>query len=467
MNKKQLLAMQKRNKARLTELRGRLEKNEVRAEDLESVQTEVQELADEAQAIADALANIEGGDGEGEDTGSAEGSEEGRSGDESGEGEEGGESGSEDDDEERGQGSGEGEKRSGITPEQREGIMKNIGAGLSSKGHKSAKNKAKEIRSAFGRFVAGQINEIEARALGIETGNGSVTVPKEIAKEIIAYAQEENPLRKYGTRHKTTSTQGFPVLIKKADAQGHKAERTTANPMPETSIELDEITLDPTEFDALATVTKKLLKRSDIRVEDIVIEELKKAYVRKEAQYFFRGDEVDNINDGALSKKAVEFLIADGQRPDLASGQQVYDALVKFKNNVKSSVRKRSMFMINDAALTLIETMKTDDGFPLFKPFEQAANGFDGKILGFNTVVTEFADKSDLDLDTPVMYFGDFKSFHYQDVIGSMEVNRLVELYAASNLVGLQIYNIVDGQLIYSPLEPTMYKYEVVGNTTP
>jgi HK97 family phage major capsid protein len=458
--RKLLLSLQKRNKARLTELRTKLEKGEVRDEEVEAVQTEVDELAAEAQEIADELANLDD-DGEGE-AGAADNDEDSNdddNGDESGEGDANGESAG---------GSGEGESRSkGISTEHRDNIMSQIGKGLSTRGHKSAKNKSKEVRSAFGRFVAGQINEVEARSLGIETGNGSVTVPQEIAKEIIAYAQEENPLRKYGTRHKTTTTQGFPVLVKKAEAQGHKTERTKANPMPETSIELDEITLDPTEFDALATVTKKLLKRSDIRVEDIVIEELKKAYVRKEAQYFFRGDEVDNINDGALSKKAVSFLIEDGQRPDLASGQQVYDTLVKFKNNVKSSVRKRSMFMINDAALTLIETMKTDDGFPLFKPFEQAANGFDGKILGFNTVVTEFADKSEEDLDTPVMYFGDFKSFHYQDVIGSMEVNRLVELYAASNLVGLQIYNIVDGQLIYSPLEPTMYKYEVVGNTTP
>lgn len=329
----------------------------------------------------------------------------------------------------------------------------------------NAEKREQEVRKAFGRFVAGQITETEARQLGIVTGNGGITVPKQIAKEVISYAQENNPLRRFGSRHRTKTTQGFPVLVKKAEAQGHKTERTTANPMPETSIEFDEIELEPTEFDALATVTKKLLKRTDIAVEEIVIEELKKAYVRKEAQYFFRGDEVNNLNPGALAKKAVAFTIPDGERPDLAVGQEVYDALVDFKNSVIASVRKRSMFMINDAALSLIEKMKTADGFPIFKPFEQARNGFDGKILGFNTVVTEFADKAVDDPDTPVIYFGDFKTFHYQDVMGSMEVNRLVELYAKSNLVGLQIYNIVDGQLIYSPLEPTMYKYEVIPNT--
>lgn len=453
--RKLLLALQKRNNARLTELQGQLERNEVRAEDLEAVQAEVQELADQAQEIADELANLDDdgeGNGEGEGTGSGEGSgegEEGRDGEE-------GDSNEEDD---------EGQRSNVITGEQRSAVMGAISKGLSSVGHKSTKNKAKEIRSAFAKFVVGKITEYEARSLGIVTGNGSVTVPKEIASEVISYAQEENPLRKFGTRHNTKSTQGFPVLVKKATAQGHKQERTKENPMPDTGIEFDEIVLDPTEFDALATITKKLLKRSDVPIEDIVIEELKKAYVEKEAQYFFRGDETGNENPGALAKKAVAFT--PDVQPDLTSGQSLYDVLVKFKNSVKSSVRKRSMFMINDAALTLIETMKTDDGFPLFKPFEQASNGFDGKILGFNSVVTEYANKSADDLDTPIIYFGDFKSFHYQDVIGAMEVNRLVELYATSNLVGLQIYNILDGQLIYSPLEPTVYKYEVVGASAP
>lgn len=457
MNKKMLLAMQKRNKKRLEELRTKLKNNEVREEDLETVQTEVDELTEEAQEIADALENIEEDRAEEED-----------SDDEETDSDEDENKNDDEDDEEEDSDKDKNEKRSrGISTEQRDKVMTAIGKGLSTRGHKSTKTKEKEVRKAFGRFVAGQINESEARSIGIVTGNGGVTVPEEIAKEIIAYAQEENPLRKHGTPHKTKTTQGYPILVAKAEAQGHKTERTTSNPMTETAIEFDEITLDPTEFDALATVTKKLLKRSDLPIEDIVIDELKKAYVRKEAQYFFRGDEVNNLNPGALAKKAVEFTIADGERPDFKVGQQVYDALVDFKNTVKASVRKRSMFMINDAALSLIEKMKTNDGLPLFKSFEQVTNGFDGKILGFNTVVTEFADKSDVDPDTPVIYFGDFKTFHYQDVIGSMEVNRLVELYAASNLVGLQIYNIVDGQLVYSPLEPTMYKYEVVANTTP
>ncbi|WP_342432614.1 phage major capsid protein [Neobacillus sp. FSL H8-0543] len=442
MNKKLLLSLQKRNNARLTELRGQLEKNEVRAEDLEAIQAEVQELADQAQEIADALANLEGGDGEG--AGSGEGT-----GDDEGDGE------GSDDDQEDGEGDGEG--RSAINSEQRSAIMKQIGKGLSTRGAKSTKNKEKEIRSAFANFVVGNISEAEARSLGVEVGNGSVTIPEVISSEIITYAQEENLLRKYGTRHRTNGNVKYPVLVQKANANVSKNERTTD--IPETEIEFDEILLDPAEFDALATVTKKLIKMSGVNVEEIVIEELKKAYVRKETNYMFNGNDVGNENPGALAKKAVQFYQASG-----FVIEELYDTLVKLKNTPTTEVVKKSRWIINRAALTLIETMKSADGFPLLRPLTQAEGGIGVSLLGYPLDFTDNANGADP--TKPIFYFGDFSKFHIQDVIGAMELQKLVEKYSGTNKVGFQIYNLLDGQLVYSPFEPAVYRYEV-GATAP
>ena len=65
---------------------------------------------------------------------------------------------------------------------------------LSTKGHRA--NKETEIRSVFANYIVGNIDEKEARALGLVTGNGSVTIPDFLSKEIITYAQEENFLRR-------------------------------------------------------------------------------------------------------------------------------------------------------------------------------------------------------------------------------------------------------------------------------
>ena len=452
MNKKLLLALQKRNKERLTELRGQLEKGEVRADDLAAIQQEVQDLSDQLQEIADTLANMDRGDGSGDGSGDSgngsgdgSGNGEGRDGEPAGGEGEGIEEG---DDEQRG---------ATITGEQRSAAMTAISKGLSTRGAKSTKQREKEIRSAFAKFVVGQISEAEARSLGIEAGNGSVTIPEVIASEIITYAQEENLLRKYGSIHPTKGNVKWPVLVKKAEANVTKTERGTGNEIPETEIEFDEILLDPAEFDALATVTKKLLKMSGAPVEDIVIEELKKAYVRKETSYMFKGNDVGNENPGALAKKAVAYY--ESTPVDITAAgysQKLYSQLVKLKGQPVTEVLKKSMWIVNRAALTILEDMTDTTGRPLL---HEAADGVGYKLLGHPLDFTDAADGTDP--TKPVFYFGDFKAFHIQDVMGAMELQKLIEKYAGTNKIGFQIYNLLDGQLVYSPFEPAVYRYEV------
>lgn len=435
MNLKEILkASQARNKARLAELQGKVEKGEVRSEELAAVKAEVEALTEEAKTLADEIAKLEEEEKE-EDPDKKK-----------------------DDDPEKKEDPAAKENpdtKAELSEEQRSAISASIATALSTKGHKSTKNKEKETRSAFANYIVGNIDETEARALGLVTGNGSVTIPDFLSKEIITYAQEENFLRRLGTGVKTKENIKYPVLVKKAEAQGHKTERTN-NEIPETDIEFDEIELSPTEFDALATVTKKLLARTGLPIEQIVMDELKKAYVRKETQYMVNGDEANNINDGALAKKAVEFKTDE---------KNLYDALVKMKNTPVKEVRKKARWVLNTAALTKIETMKTDDGFPLLRPFNQAEGGISYTLLGFPVEEEDAIDIPDSP-DTPVFYFGDFSKFYIQDVIGSLEVQKLVELFSRTNRVGFRIWNLLDAQLIHSPFEVPVYKY-VLTETKP
>ncbi len=430
-----LKASQARNKARLAELQGKVEKGEVRSEELAAVKAEVEALTEEAKTLADEIAKLEEEEKE-EDPDKKK-----------------------DDDPEKKENPAAKENldtKTELSEEQRSAISASIATALSTKGHKSTKNKEKETRSAFANYIVGNIDETEARALGLVTGNGSVTIPDFLSKEIITYAQEENFLRRLGTGVKTKENIKYPVLVKKAEAQGHKNERTN-NEIPETDIEFDEIELSPTEFDALATVTKKLLARTGLPIEQIVMDELKKAYVRKETQYMVNGDEANNINDGALAKKAVEFKTDE---------KNLYDALVKMKNTPVKEVRKKARWVLNTAALTKIETMKTDDGFPLLRPFNQAEGGIGYTLLGFPVEEEDAIDIPDSP-DTPVFYFGDFSKFYIQDVIGSLEVQKLVELFSRTNRVGFRIWNLLDAQLIHSPFEVPVYKYVLKEQTTP
>lgn len=452
MNKKLLLALQKRNKARLEEVRSLIKDGKLSADDLEARNKEVDEIVKELKDVADKLADISD-----DDDGDDDKDEDDKDDDKDDEDRDDTEDDDEEDrsDEDKDGDDDKGERSKGLSDEQRDGILGVIGKGLSTRGHKSTKKKEKEVRSAFTKFVVGQIDESEARSLGIVTGNGSVTVPEVIASDIITYAQEENLLRKYGSRHKTKGDVKYPVLVKKAEANVSKKERTSD--IPETGIEFDEILLDPAEFDALATVTKKLLKMSGAPIEQIVVDELKKAYVRKETNYMFNGNDAGNENPGALAKKAVAYY--ESTPVDITAAgfsQKLYNELVSLKGQPVTEVLKKSMWIINRAALTVLEKMTDTTGKPLL---HEVSDGVGYKLLGHKVDFTDAADGADP--TAPVLYFGDFKTFHIQDVIGAMELQKLVEKYAGTNKVGFQIYNLLDGQLVYSPFEPSVYRYEV------
>ncbi|MGH1274440.1 phage major capsid protein [Bacillus cereus] len=453
MNRQLLLALQKRSNERLVELRTQVENPELRAEDLPAIQEEIDEINKQLQEVADALANLED-DGEGDEgEGSGEDDEGGSSGDE-------GSSGSGEGGEGR---SGNPEGNGGVSSEQRQAAMSAIKSALSTRNAVSTKARNKEIRSAFANFVVGNISEMEARSLGIEINNGSVTVPVEIAKEVITYAQEENLLRKYGSYVQTDADVKYPVLVKKASANVSKTERAkSGKEIPETDIEFDSIDLDPAEFDALATITKKLLKRTGVKIEQIVIDELKKAYVRKEINYMFNGNDEGNENPGALAKKAVAYYETTPVDLNKEGWSQVlYSQLVKLKGQPVTEVLKKAMWIINRAALTVLEDMTDKQGRPLL---HEAQDGVGYKLLGHPVDFTDAADGTDP--TKPVFYFGDFKAFHIQEVSGGMELQKLIEKFSGTNKVGFQIYNLIDGQLIYSPFEPAVYRYEV-GATKP
>lgn len=508
MNRKKLMALLKRKQAKLNKLDTRMKKGEVREEDLDAVQDEVEELIADIEELAEVVETLE------EDVLAAEEDieviEEDLDGDEPAAEEKSKraknkkgakrtkrkkrirEDGAtledlqdeiadlvdevqelvdaveaveedvdviEDDidviegeivDEARGN-----RRRGRASSQQRSAASTAIRNGLSSRNAKSSQKRDAEVRSAFANFVVGKISEAEARSLGIDAGNGSVTVPTVIAAEIITYAQEENLLRKYGTHHTTTTNMQFPVLVKKAVANVSKKERTTN--MPETEIEFDEIMLTPVEFDALATVTKKLIRMSGVNIEDVVVDELKKAYVEKETSYMFKGDDVGNENPGSLAKKSVPYyestpidLDADGW------SQKLYSQLVKFKGQPVTAVLRKAMWIVNRAALTVLEDMTDANGRPLL---HEATDGIGYKFLGHSLEFTDAVDGTDRTV--PVFYFGDFSAFHIQDVEGELGIQRLIEAYAAQNKIGFQIYNILDGQLIYSPMEPAVYRYEV------
>ncbi|MGK0554475.1 phage major capsid protein [Macrococcus capreoli] len=427
MNKKLLKYLEARQKKvvnQISELRSELENTEERSaiDDIEKVvnelETELKDVKDQIQALKDA----ESGNADDTQTDNTDNTER--------------------DAEEKEKGD------DNLDDEERSQISKVITRSM--EGTQVKKNKQQQIRSGFVQFLAGQINEAEARSLGVAFNNGGVLVPKELAAEIISYAQDENPVRKYGTVHKTSGTLGFPILIKTLDANIVKTERDT-NEIPETDIQFDEVFLSPTEIDAITTVTNKITLQAEYNIEQIIMDELKKAYVRKEVQWMIH----DANNPGSLTKKLTAFapMQADGTTPVT----DPYNKLVSLKNAVPTALRSKAKWYVNRAGQTFLETLKDGNGQPLLKEF--AGDDFEYKLFNYPVVVSDHFDGTTPNV--PFIVFGDMSAFHIQDVQSSITLQVLRELYAKVNKIGYKLYNVVDGQLVFGPLEVPLYKLTV------
>lgn len=432
MNKKYLLKRQKDLKATLGALEERAKGDTLTRDDLNDIETQVEEITDELNEISDAISELSDEDVEEledavEDlentTDEIVDTVEKNTDDDS-------------------------DDAKTVDESQRSRVLGIIGKGISSRGEE--KMKKLSTRNAFLQFLGGRVSEQKARSLGVDFNNGRVLVPQEIAHEVISYSQEENPLRKFATVHNTKGTQGFPIQVAKMAANNSKKERDDKTPIPFTEIEFDDYFLDPTEIDALTKITKKLTHMSDFDVEAIVLEELKKAYVRKEVFMYIH----DTTNKGSLVNKAVAFDTKENNK---------YLKLIQLKNALPTALRGGARWLINRAAQTELESLLDTTGNPILK--ESGNDDFEFKLLTYPVEVSDHVDGTDPSV--PVIYFGNFSYFHIQDVIGSLEIQILTEKYADTNQIGYKIYNLTDGQLVYGPFETPVYSLDITKVTKP
>lgn len=312
----------------------------------------------------------------------------------------------------------------------------------------------KEVRKAFIDFALGKIKSSEARSLGVDINNGKATIPKTIAEEIIGFVAQENLLRKYGKVVTIDGNLSYPVLTDETDVkvETHSEERDDTNQIVVNHIGLTADLLDPVEFDSISTIKKKLLKTAQVSVSDLVVEVMKKAYLEKEMDYMFNGTGEDAINTGSLFNKAKLFTPTEVEPGEI---------IREMKRTPSTRVMNKSRWIVNKVALEYLEDIKSADGqpWPMLKTVDRVDAGVSYNLLGFPLDCTD-AVKGSTDTSA-VFYFGDFSSFTIQENTDGLEVEPLLEKFSHLNEIGFKLYNLLDGKLIYSDLEPTIYRLEI------
>ncbi|WP_237648696.1 phage major capsid protein [Sediminibacillus terrae] len=364
--------------------------------------------------------------------------------------------------------------------------------------------KQTEIRTAFANYVAGKISTREAQSFGISLSNdGKALIPKVVADEIVGYVEQENLLRKYGKVVEVEGNLQYPVLTEDTDIKVDAHTGVRNEEIEVNSIGLTAELLTPVEFDSLSRVKRKLLMSGKVSLADLIIDLMKREYLKKEIDYMFNGNNEKAINTGSLLNKAKVFT------PTQTDPVKIIKEL---KNTPTSNVINKARWIVNKPAIKYVEDLILPNGEAALKTLDRVDGGVSYMLLGFPLdftdavkgdtqikaqesvenaeaelaaaqealnleptnqdlidAVTEAETKltaaqetlNDENENTAVFYFGDFSSFKIQEDPDGLEIQTINSLYAHLNEVGFKLYNLVDGKLIYSQIEPTIYRLEV------
>jgi HK97 family phage major capsid protein len=126
-----------------------------------------------------------------------------------------------------------------------------------------------------------------------------------------------------------------------------------------------------------------------------------------------------------------------------AAGTITADELLDLQHSLKSGYRRRAAFIMNDATVKLIRKLKDGNGQFLWQPgllYGQPDTLLNQRVLSSNYMPLPTAGNK-------AILYGDYSYYWLADREGR-SLQRLNELYAATDQVGFKITQRVDGRLI-------------------
>ncbi|EEU79979.1 phage major capsid protein [Enterococcus faecalis] len=311
--------------------------------------------------------------------------------------------------------------------------------------------KTNQMRSALLNILTGNETENERRNFSFSE-MGGVLVPKEVYNEFVGKEQSDNLLRKYGTIIKGANRLEVPVITNDAEAVAHSEEYNGGQTVKVNNQGVTAEYLVPNEFDCEASIRKQLLKQNKNN-QELLFTLLKNAYKKKEKDFMYNGTDANAENKGSLYNRAKLIETTETEPVKI---------IKEIRNAASSTVRENARWIINTKALDYVENLVLENGEPVLKTVPNTSDdGVGAKylLLGFPCDVTD--DIKAQKEENALFYFGDLSSFFIYEDENNFEINGNVEEYAMLNEVGFRLFYLLDGKLIYSEKEITIFKSEI------
>lgn len=264
--------------------------------------------------------------------------------------------------------------------------------------------------------------------------NGGYLVPEEYDHRLIDILDEENVMRKLGTRITTSGEHKINIAATKPAA----AWIEEGGALTFGDATFDQIILDAHKLHVAIKVTEELLYDNAFNLENYIMQQFGKALANAEEDAFI---------NGTGTGQPLGILAATGGADVGVTAKSATaitaDELIDLIYSLKRPYRKSAAFLLNDQTLAAIRKLKDNYGQYLWQPSLQA--GEPDRILGYAAYTSPYFPA--VTAGKAAVAFGDFSYYNIGDR-GTRSFAELKELFAGNGMVGFVAKERVDGKLV-------------------
>jgi|ERR1700682_746038 len=313
----------------------------------------------------------------------------------------------------------------------------------------------KESRTLFANWLRdGRDNELRALQMDLDISGGFLVTPQQFAAKLIAIVDDLVWIRQLGTVITLTNATTLGVPSRDVDIADSDWTSELATGNEDTALQFGKRELQPHPLAKRIKISNKLLRAGALDVEGIVRDRLGYKFGITQEKAFLNGD--------GVQKPLGIFTVAPGNgistARDIVTGlttAYTADGLINAKYFLKPQYWANARWVFHRFGLQRIRQLKDTNGQYLWNPsgIGQANLAWDAKggslslasdaILGLPFVLSEYCP-STFTTGQYVGALGDF-SFYWIVEALSMQMQRLVELYAQTNQTGYIARAEIDG----------------------
>lgn len=269
--------------------------------------------------------------------------------------------------------------------------------------------------------------------IGTDT-EGGYLVPDEFERKLVDALQEESIFRQMATIIKTSNgDRKIPIVTSKGEAvwMDEEEQYTLSDDA------FGQASLSAYKLGTAIKISEELLNDSVFDLPSYIAKEFARRIGAKEEEAFFVGD--------GKGKPTGIFNVTGGAQDGVtaASATISFDDVMELFYSLRSSYRKKAVWVLNDSTVKALRKLKDSTGNYIWQPSVSA--GVPDTILNRPYKTSSYVPE--VKAGNKCMAFGDFSYYWIADRQGR-SFKRLNELFAMTGQVGFLASQRLDGKLI-------------------